>query len=872
MSKRLYEKLLDRDQIRLDNETYEVPNYVKDNLMYNLRPYQEQSMRYFNYTQRNKDADIVYNHLLFNMATGSGKTLIMACIILYMYKEFKYNNFIFFVNSDAIVTKTIENLMNDTSSKYLFNPKGIVIDNHHISIEKVDVFPSLSANYTIYIKLVTIQKLHDELNFPRENALTLDMLKDKKIVLIGDEAHHFNTITKKKLSNKEKEIRSWERTVDDLLNINNKNRLFEFTATIDMSNENIANKYKDKIVYSYDLKQFMKDRYSKKVVLLRNNEDDNNRMLDAVLLSQFRKYIALDNNIYLKPVILFKSNKITISKETENNFIEIIENLNANYLKKYIEEKNKLVTDRTSIWYKVFSYYLKNKNFNKIIKDLKYDFAEKAILNANEKSLLSVDNAVLLNSLEDIDNPVRAIFAVAKLNEGWDVLNLYDIVRIEKQSVYTRNSTDSEAQLIGRGARYYPYIYKGKKSYKRRFDDPRSKLSVLEELYYHTVNESTYLSNLKKSMDAVNLEVSDDGYEVYKANVKKEFLSSQVYKRGKFYINQRIITKLEDYQSLKSYGIEKERDIEFNESIFEETYGNKNIIESGSVRHIERLYIECCNIYVRKAMQRNSFFHFNNLKKYLPFLKSTSEFIKSKSYLGGSVLNISLPDYQNLFKLNPIDKLYIIENFMNYIEDMLRRNFRKEKGTRIFYPEPISKYVKDYVVPIKNTNNKLISEKIMSKPTKGKKWYVYDNAIADGLEHNLIELMGGFIKSLHKKYEIVYLIRNEKQLNVTEFDGVRGFMPDFILYLQDKVFTYQVFIEAKGEQLILQDKWKENFLKKISNNKLKIIGEDKYVRLYGIKFFTNNNKSEFVKDLEEKIFDGESLGTEIELLRYKHMV
>ncbi|MBV4417485.1 DEAD/DEAH box helicase family protein [Clostridium tyrobutyricum] len=872
MSKRLYEKLLDRDQIRLDNETYEIPNYIKDNLMYKLRPYQEESIRYFNYTQKSKNADIVYNHLLFNMATGSGKTLIMASIILYMYKEFKYNNFIFFVNSDAIVTKTIENLINDSSSKHLFNPKGIIIDNQHISIEKVDLFPSLPANHTIYIKLVTIQKLHDELNFPKENTLTLELLQDKKIVLIGDEAHHFNTMTKKKLSNKEKEFRSWEQTVDDLLNINNRNRLFEFTATIDMSNENIANKYKDKIVYSYNLKQFMKDGYSKKVVLLRNNEEDNNRILDAILLSQFRKYVALDNNIYLKPVILFKSNKIAISKETENDFIEMIKKLNADYLKKYIEEKNKLVIDRTSIWYKVFRYYLKNNNFNKIIKDLKYDFAEKSILNANEKSLLSVDNAVLLNSLEDIDNPIRVIFAVAKLNEGWDVLNLYDIVRIEKQSVYTRNSTDSEAQLIGRGARYYPYMYKGQKSYKRRFDDPRSKLCVLEELYYHTVNESTYLSNLKKSMDAVDLEVSDDGYQVYRANVKKEFLRSQAYKNGKFYINQRITTKLEDYQSLKSYGIKKERDIEFNSSIFEETYGNKNVIESGSIRHTERLHINDYNIYVRKAMQRNSFFHFNNLKKYLPFLKSTSEFIKSRKYLGESILNISLPDYQSLFKLSPIDKLYIVENFINYIEDMLRRNFRKERGTRIFYPEPISKYVKDYVVPVKNTSNKFISEKVISKPTRGKSWYVYDNAIADGLEHDLIEMMGGFIKSLYKKYEIVYLIRNEKQLNITEFDGVRGFMPDFILYMKDEIFTYQVFIEAKGEQLIFQDIWKKDFLEEISHDKLKIIGENKFVKLYGIKFFTKNNRSKFVKDLEKKIFDGKSLDSEVELLKYKDTI
>ncbi|MEZ4800086.1 MAG: hypothetical protein R2809_09995 [Flavobacteriales bacterium] len=35
----------------------------------------------------------------------------------------------------------------------------------------------------------------------------------------------------------------------------------------------------------------------------------------------------------------------------------------------------------------------------------------------------------LLNTLEDENNPIRAVFA-QKLNEGWDVLNLFDIVRL----------------------------------------------------------------------------------------------------------------------------------------------------------------------------------------------------------------------------------------------------------------------------------------------------------------------------------------------------------------------------------------------------------------------------------------------------------
>ena len=40
------------------------------------------------------------------MATGSGKTLIMACAILTLYQK-GYRNFLFFVNSNNVLTKRL---------------------------------------------------------------------------------------------------------------------------------------------------------------------------------------------------------------------------------------------------------------------------------------------------------------------------------------------------------------------------------------------------------------------------------------------------------------------------------------------------------------------------------------------------------------------------------------------------------------------------------------------------------------------------------------------------------------------------------------------------------------------------------------------
>ncbi|WP_244569875.1 hypothetical protein, partial [Escherichia coli] len=76
-----------------------------------------------------------------------------------------------------------------------------------------------------------------------------------------------------------------------------------------------------------------------------------------------------------------------------------------------------------------------------------------------------------------MDNPGRAVFAVGRGKEGGDVLTLYDIVRKSERASSRKPSTDSEAQFMGRGARYSPFIYDGQRSFTRRFDNSTKDLS-----------------------------------------------------------------------------------------------------------------------------------------------------------------------------------------------------------------------------------------------------------------------------------------------------------------------------------------------------------------------------------------------------------
>ncbi|MEG7759611.1 restriction endonuclease, partial [Listeria monocytogenes] len=132
------------------------------------------------------------------------------------------------------------------------------------------------------------------------------------------------------------------------------------------------------------------------------------------------------------------------------------------------------------------------------------------------------------------------VFAVAKLTEGWDVLNLYDIVRIEKEAGTNKNATMVEAQLIGRGARYYPFEINGEKSFQRRYDnDTSNKQLFLETLHYHTMNEPQYLKQLVGSLKQVDLPTGQDkNNPPIEIKVKSTFKKTDTYKVGKIYYNE----------------------------------------------------------------------------------------------------------------------------------------------------------------------------------------------------------------------------------------------------------------------------------------------------------------------------------------------
>ena len=322
----LYEKI---DVIRENGYAAEMPAFIPANLntAFELRPYQITAFENF-ITHFESQKCPHPTQVLFHMATGSGKTLIMAGLMLYLYRR-GYRNFLFFVNLSTIVKKTEDNFLNAASSKYLFADE-IVLDGERISIKKVSNFQSTDPN-AINICFSTTQGLHTDMWITKENGISFDDFDDVKTVLISDEAHHLNATTKKLSKEQEDNYHSWEQTVKSIFDRNSENILLEFTATCDLANPQIRAEYENKIIFDYPLHKFRADLYSKEIKTLRSDMDIMDRAIQALVLSQYRLKVFQDNHLSIKPVVLFKSAKIEDSKKFMATFRSVYKELHADH-------------------------------------------------------------------------------------------------------------------------------------------------------------------------------------------------------------------------------------------------------------------------------------------------------------------------------------------------------------------------------------------------------------------------------------------------------------------------------------------------------------------------------------------------------------
>ena len=831
----------------------EIPDYLSDNLnpVFELRPYQVETFARFFHCLNNdfpgKESPL---HLLFNMATGSGKTLIMAGLILYLYEK-GYRNFLFFVNSTNIIEKTKDNFLNPLSSKYLFN-ESLHFGSVRVPVTPVANFEGVNEN-DVNICFTTIQKLHSDLTTAKEDALTYEDFRNQRIALLADEAHHINTSTK---AGREL-FESWENTVERIFRQNGDNLLLEFTATLDYTHSDLVEKYCNKVLFKYDLRQFRNGGYSKDVYIVRSDFDEKDRIIQALILNQYKQEVAAKHQINLKPVILFKAKRtIEQSKTNKAEFHKLTDNLTGAHVAN-IRRSNIPIVQRA------FQYFDdSNISDEGLAERLKREFHEEYCLSVNDES----DKAkyqIEVNTLENSDNRIRAIFAVQKLNEGWDVLNLFDIVRCyevrDSGKSKIGKTTMSEAQLIGRGARYFPFVANDNPDrYRRKFDsDLTAELRVLEELHYHSVNDSKYISEIRTAL--IHEGLIDERTADKPLKLKDSFKGTDLYKRGVIYINERVVNRNENVRSFTDIGVSSQRyeySIPTGRGVSEAMLtGDAGVQQLAEAQRINVPVKAIPFHIVRSAIAKNPFFAFNSLKRHLPHLKSVRQFIESDEYLGG--LSITFQgDASELTHLSNRAQLDAMTGLLNRIAAELRQNTTEYKGTVRFKPNGINSIFTDKILKlVEGTERADGDEGLVSH----RDWYVFNANYGTSEEKAFVRMLDAQTQWLKEKYDGIYLIRNERHFKIYNFDDGQAFEPDFVLSLREKngnTLTYQIFIEPKGKHLQEHDQWKADFLKQIkekfAGKTLKFEPESgtQSYRLLGVPFYNNQDERQFKDTLE----------------------
>lgn len=850
----LYEQI---EQAKNFGAYKELPKYIPDNLnpSFELRPYQKDAFCNFITYFENEALCRKPTQTLFHMATGSGKTLIMAGLMLYLFKQ-GYRNFLFFVNLSNIVQKTKENFLNRTSSKYLFADE-INIDGEKVKIREVNNFQASDPN-AINICFTTIQGLHSDIWFVKENSVSIDDFRDNKIVLISDEAHHLNVDTRRGNKEEIENYRSWESTVKSIFEMNNQNVLLEFTATCDLANENIKREYENKIIFDYPLKKFRDDGYSKEIRTMRSDISIMERALQAIVLSQYRLKIFEDFRIRCKPVVLFKAKTIAESKAFMKEFIDTIKNLNGSVLERLAD-----ITEIDTMK-KVYSYFEKNGiTFEQLAQELKEAFGEDKCLSVNEDAEAE-KNQIIVNSLEDANNPYRAIFEVRKLDEGWDVLNLFDIVRLyetrDAKNGIPGKTTIAEAQLIGRGARYYPFkLEEWQNKYQRKFDkDLDHPLRICEELYYHCQNESRYIAELYRALKEIGIDMENTVTRTYK--LKDEFKADPLYQQGYVFYNERLIKSRSEVTGLSpnTYDVTIATGRAAEDTLMLGEEGTKESSVTTYTKHTSFAEIARINYsIVHRALRKYDVFKFNRLKSYFPQLKSINQFIFDDKYLGNVKIDIT-SRYEDP---SPAILYVACVNVLKKIATSISNIEETYEGSKTFMAKYIREVFKDKRVNYTNpTDGGLgVSQNDNTVPMAWKldlskeDWFVFEDNYGTSEEKAFIAYFKQYVDKLKAKYDKVYLMRNERQLAIYSFDGGERFEPDYLLFLHSpKVNGYeqlQIFIEPKGTHLVKNDSWKEDFLLQLESNAIPIVkfADDNNYRIWGFHFFN--------RDLRRKEFD-----------------
>jgi superfamily II DNA or RNA helicase/phage repressor protein C with HTH and peptisase S24 domain len=420
-----------------------------------------------------KDTEFTTPFMGFEMATGSGKTMLMGAAIYLLNKKYNIRNFLIITPASTdIYQKTIRNFTPATyetiwadDTPFSFNlitgdnyTQNLFFDDTkdaNIFVFNISKFGSNATNS---------DKTWESATWKDDNGNNISIreyLKNKKLVIITDEAHHAQT-----------------RTANAIIKKFEPDAVLEYTATA-IEGSKTADKKNQTVVYKYDIKRFLEDGHGKLVraIALASEsktgknalpESEKLKLITMLLIHILKRFAVLEDakSRNQKPLSFVKVKNDTKYAQLVFDYLTLEiqnEEKNLNIVLEKIQTQN---LEITNLLVDMFLSRYKKKT-GVLLKDM--ERAAKNSIFYHGKSDKETEKA-----FENIrKNSIEIIVYMNKLDEGIDMPNIYTIAVINDTLSELKTSV---RQIIGRGVRL--------NKEKRQFSlDDHSLVSQTEKLH-----------------------------------------------------------------------------------------------------------------------------------------------------------------------------------------------------------------------------------------------------------------------------------------------------------------------------------------------------------------------------------------------------
>ncbi len=409
-----------------------------------------------------RDFERNFPSFAFSIATGIGKTRLMAACIAYLYLKKGIRHFFILAPNLTLYEKLMRDFGEPSYEKYVF--KGITEFVHNrpvvITGDNYEQARSLFSKNEIQINIFNIAKFNSDSKeskkgIPRMKRLSeylgqsyFDYLSNlDDLVILMDEAHRYHADASKKAINELRPILGLEMTATPY---DDKGKAFK------------------NIVYEYNLAEALADgKYVKNpTVAKRKNFEKKDKSLEELDVMKLEDAISIHENTKLNLELYAKENNVPLVKP----FILVV--------CKNIQHANDTVA------------LIENRLF-----DGKYK-GKVLQIDSSTKKDEEIDRHFV--SLESMDNQIEIVVHVNMLKEGWDVTNLYTIVPLRAADAITLVE-----QTIGRGLRL---PYGGRRTNNKEVD----KLTVIaHENFEEVLKRAQDPNSLLNKFSFVELEDDD---------------------------------------------------------------------------------------------------------------------------------------------------------------------------------------------------------------------------------------------------------------------------------------------------------------------------------------------------------------------------